>query len=149
MCGGPLAEVAEVAARDPRAAAGADGLVDTMHTLADQVRPRARIGLIHGELGPDHVLIDPDGVPILIDIEGLMYFDIEWEHVFVRMRFGDDYARLRRDDLDEARMSLYQLAMHVDLVAGPLRIAQSDHPERQWFLDLADYHLHKALAFRP
>lgn len=144
-----LAQVAEVAARDPRAEAGADDLVDTMHTLADQVRPRARIGLIHGELGPDHVLIDPDGVPILIDIEGLMYFDIEWEHVFVRMRFGDDYARLRRDDLDEARMRLYQLAMHVDLVAGPLRIAQSDHPERQWFLDLADYHLHKALAFRP
>ena len=144
-----LAEVAEAATRDPRAEAGRESLTETLHTLAARVSPRSRIGLIHGELGPDHVLIDADGAPVLIDVEGLMYFDIEWEHVFVRMRFDRHYDRLRRDDLDPHRLRLYQLAMHIDLVAGPLRIAESDHPQRQWFLDLADHHLQKALEFQP
>ncbi|NUP53804.1 MAG: phosphotransferase, partial [Catenulispora sp.] len=143
-----LSEVDDVAARDPRAEAGRAALTDLLHTLAARIAPRSRIGLIHGELGPDHVLVAPDGAPVLIDIEGLMYFDIEWEHVFVRMRFGPHYDRLRRDDLDEHRLRLYQLAMHIDLVAGPLRIADGDHPERQWFLDLADHHLQKALEFQ-
>lgn len=142
-------QVSEIAGRDPRAEAGRDDLTATLHTLAARISPRSRIGLIHGELGPDHVLIEPDGTPVLIDIEGLSYFDVEKEHVFTRMRFDRHYDRLRRDDLDQHRMDLYQLAMHIDLVAGPLRIAESDHPARQWFLDLADFHLREALAFQP
>jgi hypothetical protein len=144
-----LTQVAETAARDPRAEAGRDTLTETLHTLAARISPRTRFGLIHGELGPDHVLLDPDGTPVLIDIEGLTYFDIEKEHVFTRMRFDHHYEALHRDDLDEHRLHLYQLAMHVDLVAGPLRIAETDHPERQWFLAVADHHLHKALEFQP
>lgn len=144
-----LTQVTEIAERDRRAEAGHDTLTDTLHTLAARISPRTRIGLIHGELGPDHVLVEPDGTPVLIDIEGLSYFDIEREHVFTRMRFERHYNRLHRDDLDQHRLNLYQLAMHIDLVAGPLRIAESDHPERQWFLDLADSHLQQALEFQP
>jgi hypothetical protein len=105
------------------------------------------VALVHGEIGPDHVLLDRRGEPVLIDIEGLMYFDPEWEHVFLRMRFGDHYARLRHAELDPDRLHLYQLAQHLDLVAGPLRIADSGHPEREWFREIANYHLGKALAF--
>jgi hypothetical protein len=47
------------------------------------VLPRAEYGLIHGELGPDHVLIDDHGHPVIIDIEGVMFFDVEWEHVYL------------------------------------------------------------------
>jgi hypothetical protein len=39
--------------------------------------------------------------------------------------------------------------MHLDLVAGPLRIADAGHPQRDWFLEVAEYHLRQALAFRP
>src|SRR5215831_15636597 len=48
--------------------------------LAGVVPQRSEYSLIHGELGPDHVLVDERGDPVLIDIEGAMYFDIEWEH---------------------------------------------------------------------
>ena len=144
-----LRQVGEIAERDPRAKAARDALTDSLHSLAARIRPRSRIGLIHGELGPDHVLVEPDGTPVLIDIEGLSYFDVEREHVFTRMRFDRYYDRLCRDDLDEHRLNLYQLAMHIDLVAGPLRMAESDHPQRQWFRDLAEDHLHKALGFQP
>ncbi|OIJ86809.1 hypothetical protein BIV24_25660 [Streptomyces colonosanans] len=93
-----------------------------MRALAEAVRSRARHGLVHGELGPDHVLVDADGRPALIDIEGLMYFDAEWEHVFLQLRFGPHYDALRTEGLDEGRLRLYRLAMHLSLVAGPLRL---------------------------
>jgi Phosphotransferase enzyme family len=142
-----LAEVVAIAAGTPGAAAGQAELDNKLRALAARVEPRTQYKLIHGELGPDHVLVDKHGAPVLIDVEGLLYFDIEWEHVFLRMRFGEHYQHLRRTDLDEHRMRFYQLAMHVSLVAGPLRIAATDHPERDWFLEIADYHLQRALEY--
>ncbi len=41
------------------------------------IRPRAEYGVIHGELGPDHVMVADDGAPVLIDIEGARRFDVE------------------------------------------------------------------------
>ncbi len=67
---GALADLAEAAARDPRIAVVREALYGRLHALAGRVRPRGRVGLVHGELGPDHVLVDEYGHPALIDIEG-------------------------------------------------------------------------------
>jgi phosphotransferase family enzyme len=142
-----LAQLAEIAVRDPRAAQARGRLERALHSLAGPVEPRAATALVHGELGPDHVLLDRRGEPVLIDIEGAMYFDVEVEHTWLAMRFGEHYAKLRRGDLDEDRLRFYQLCMHLDLVAGPLRIADTSHPEREWFRDIAGYHLERALRF--
>lgn len=141
-----LADIAETAVRDPRIAAARQALEDTVRSLAAEVRPRARHALIHGELGPDHVLVDTDGNPVLIDIEGLMYFDAEWEHVFLRLRFGPAYDALRAPGLDEARLRLYRLAMHLNLVAGPLRLLDGDFPHTESIRGIAEYNLAQALA---
>jgi hypothetical protein len=45
-----------------------------LHELAALVPPRAEYRLIHGELGPDHVLVGRSAEPVLIDIEGLMFW---------------------------------------------------------------------------
>jgi hypothetical protein len=142
-----LAQLTEIAGRDRRAAGARGGLEQVLHALADPIEPRAAAALVHGELGPDHVLVDHRGEPVLIDIEGAMYFDVEVEHVWMRMRFGEHYAKLRRSGLDEDRLRFYQLCMHLDLVAGPLRIADTSHPERDWFRSLAEHHLQRALKF--
>ncbi|MGW1909384.1 phosphotransferase [Streptomyces sp. NPDC002076] len=142
-----LSDIAETAVRDPRAAAARERLEDAVRSLADRVRPRtAGHPLVHGELGPDHVLLDADGRPALIDIEGLMYFDAEWEHVFLRLRFGPHYAALRAPALDEDRLRLYRLAMHLNLVAGPLRLADGDFPQAEFMRGIAEYNLAEALA---
>lgn len=142
-----LTELAEIVTRDRRLA-GAQGRVEeTLRSLAGQIEPRTAWGLVHGELGPDHVLLDRRGEPVLIDVEGAKYFDVEAEHVWTRMRFGEHYAKLDRDGLDEDRLRFYQLCMHLDLVAGPLRIADTSHPERDWFRDLAEHHLQMVLRF--
>jgi Phosphotransferase enzyme family len=147
MLGRALAQLSDIAGRDRRAAVAQDRLKETLLSLAALVQPRATSALVHGELGPDHVLIDRHGEPVLIDIEGAMYFDVEVEHVWTRMRFGRHYTKLRLDGLDEDRLRLYQLCMHLGLVAGPLRIAETSHPEHDWFRSLAEHHLQRALTF--
>jgi len=142
-----LAQLAEIAGRDPRAADARGSLGKALHALAEPIEPRTVAALVHGELGPDHVLLDHRGEPVLIDIEGAMYFDVEAEHVWMRMRFGEHYAELSRGSLDEARLRLYQLCMHLDLVAGPLRLADTSHPGREWFRSVAEHHLQRALQF--
>ena len=142
-----LAQLSEIAGRDRRAAAAQGRMAETLHSLAEPIMPRGTVTLIHGELGPDHVLLDRRGEPVLIDIEGTMYFDVEVEHVWMRMRFDERYASLSRDDLDADRLRLYQLCMHLDLVAGPLRIAGTSHPQHEWFASVAEHHLQRALQY--
>jgi hypothetical protein len=141
-----LRDLDEAAERDGRIAAAGAALRDGLQELASRVRSRAEYGLIHGELGPDHVLVDADGHPVLIDIEGLMYFDVEWEHVFLQLRFGKHYTALARPGLDQRRLDLYMLAMRLSLVAGPLRLLDGDFPDRAFMHGIAEHNAKEALA---
>jgi hypothetical protein len=94
------------------------------------------------------VLVDREGHPVLIDIEGLMYFDAEWEHVSLALRFGRQYRMLREPGLDSARLNLYRLAMHLSLVAGPLRLLDGDYPDREPMLSIAEYNTQQVLALQ-
>ena len=143
---GALRSIAEAAVRDERIAAAREALESAIHALAAEVRPRARHSLIHGELGPDHVLVTPDGHPALIDIEGLLYADVEHEHVFLQLRFGPHYDALRTPGLDENRLRLYRLSMHLSLVSGPLRLLDGDFPHREGMRAIAEHNLGQALA---
>ncbi|GAA1229618.1 phosphotransferase [Kitasatospora nipponensis] len=144
-----LDDLAEAASRDARMARAGDRLEAVVRALAAAVRPRTEYGLIHGELGPDHVLLDRHGDPVLIDIEGLMYFDVEWEHVFLRIRFGEHYRWLDAAGLDGRRLDFYTLAMRLSLVAGPLRLLDGDFPDRVFMGEIAEYNLRQALDFLP
>lgn len=136
--------LAEAAGRDRRIADARDRLADRLHELAAAVPPRAEYSVVHGELW-GHVLIDPAGEPVLIDIEDLMYFDVEWEHVFLQIRLGAHYPRLAVPGLDEARMALYMLVQRLSLTAGPLRLLDGDYPRRDFMRGIAERNLNKAL----
>ncbi|MFC7831080.1 hypothetical protein [Streptomyces sp. NPDC057375] len=117
-----------------------------LQELATRVAPRTQHGLIHGELGPDRVLVDDSGHPVLIDIEGLMFFDVEWEHVVLQLRFGDQHSALSRPGLDPARLDLYMLAMRLSLVAGPLRLLDGNFPYRTVMQEIAEHNAKEALV---
>ncbi|MFI7403855.1 phosphotransferase family protein [Streptomyces sp. NPDC049541] len=140
-----LRDLAEAASRDPRIAAVRERLEERLLGLAAAVRPRSQYAVVHGELGPDHVLVDPDGNPVLIDIEGTMYFDVEWEHVFLRIRLHDAYGPLAAGGLDEDRLALYLLAQRLSLTAGPLRLLDGDFPDRSFMAGIAEHNLRQAL----
>lgn len=122
-----------------------DRIADRLRELADRILPRTSYSLIHGELGADHVMLDAAGRPVIIDIEGVMYFDAEWEHAFTEMRLGPAYADLGAFELDPARLAFYVLAQSLSLIEGPLRIADTDFPGRAFMLELAAGHTKKVL----
>ncbi|MEV6489399.1 phosphotransferase [Actinoplanes sp. NPDC051633] len=136
----------EAARRVPGLAARRAAVEDALTSRYAAIEPRAEAGLIHGELGPDHVMVDDDGQPVLIDIEGTMIFDAEWEHVFLEIRFGDLYGHLRTVPLDPARMRLYRLVMCLSLVAGPLLLVDGDFPRPEGMRDIAAWNLKRVLA---
>ncbi len=139
--------VAEATERDRRIAANRERLTDRLRELAATVRPRAEHSVVHGELGLDHVLVDGDGNPVIIDIEDLMYFDVEWEHAHMQVRLDRDWARtVGVDDLDEDRLALYMLAQRLFLVAGPLRLLDGDFPDRAFMGSIIEHNLNEALA---
>jgi hypothetical protein len=144
-----LRDLDEATERDGGIATADAALRDRLRELAERVSPRTEYRLIHGELGPDHVLVDADGRPVLIDIEGLMYFDIEWEHVFLQLRFGKRYTALARPGLDPRRFDLYMLAMRLSLVAGPLRLLEGNFPGRAFMRSIAEHNAKEALALLP
>jgi hypothetical protein len=139
--------LADAAARDPQVTSDRDRLEERLRTLASAVRPRAEYSLVHGELGLDHVMVDQDGRPVIIDIDNLMYFDVEWEHVFLRIRLHPDYRYVAVDGLDEDRLALYTLTQRLSLTAGPLRILESDIADRDFFQAIADHNRNEALAW--
>jgi hypothetical protein len=141
------ADLAEAARRDGRIGAAESSLESVLDKLAARVRPRREYRLIHGELGPEHLLLDRDEIPVIIDIEGLMFFDVEWEHVFLKIRFGQQYRLLQRPGLDEPRMELYTLAMCLSLVAGPLRLLDGDFPARDGMIGIVEANIQRTLAF--
>jgi aminoglycoside phosphotransferase (APT) family kinase protein len=143
-----LRNLRDAAARDTRIGAAHEALERRLLDLAAAVIPRDEHGLIHGELGPDHVLIDSAGHPVLIDIEALMQFDVEWEHAFMRIRFHDRYPDLLRVPLDDARLALYTLATRVSLVAGPLRLLDGGFPDRPAMQQIAEHNVVETLALR-
>ncbi|MCE6997409.1 phosphotransferase [Saccharothrix sp. S26] len=145
-----LTHLAEAAARVDRIADARERLAELLVTRHAAVVPRSRFGLVHGELGPDHVLVDADlDEPVLIDIEGVMPFDVEWEHAFLELRFGPHYRHFATPDLDPARLAFYRLATYLSLVAGPLRLLDGDFPDRAGMLEIVEHNVTRTLAQLP
>jgi len=122
-------------------------LLDKLHELESRIKPRQQYGFIHGEMGPDHVLVNDKLEPFLIDIEGAMFFDIEQEHSFLEMRFGDFYRYLTNDTLDADRLLFYQFHHHISLTSGGLKLMHRGFPDQQFAKGLADYQSERALRF--
>ena len=140
--------LAEAAGRDRRISDARERLEDRLRELAAAVRPRAEYSVVHGELGLDHVLVDSDGNPVIIDIDDLMYFDVEWEHVHMQIRLHDGWAKtVGVEGLDEDRLALYMLTQRLSITAGPLRLLEGDFPDREVMQEIAEWNLNKALEF--
>ena len=66
--------------------------------------------------------------------------------MFLRLRFGEHYSQLAATGLDEQRLAFYRLAMHLSLVAGPLRLLDGDFPDRKFMQYIAEGNLNEVLA---
>lgn len=121
-----------------------------LRTLNARIKPRDSYRLIHGELGPEHILIRSESNdPCFVDIDGTHFSDVEIEHALLSFRFehNDIYEKyLKSKGLDNARMEFYRFALHVSLVyAGSRFLAKQFHDEA-WAQGLFDFNLEQVLA---
>lgn len=123
-------------------------LLDKLYELESRITPRRRYGFIHGELGPNHIMVTGERLePCLIDIEGAEFYDIEHEHSFLEMRFGGFYRYLKNEQLDENRMRFYKFHHHLSLVSGGLKLLQRGYPDQQLARAILDCHTEYALQY--
>lgn len=124
-----------------------DRLLALLDKLDSRINSRKRYGFIHGELGPDHILVTDQLEPYLIDIEGAQFFDIEHEHTFLELRFGEYYRYLKKEHLDPSRMLFYRLHHYISLTSGGLKLLHRGFPDQRFARNLAEYHARNTLQF--
>lgn len=122
-------------------------LLEKVHELASKIEERERYSFIHGELGPDHVMVNDKLEPYLNDIEGSRYYDSEYEHSFLTFRFGAAYSYLDNDRLDRNRMLFYKMYHHLSCTAGGLKLLHRGFPNRQLAMDITRHNYRSALKF--
>ncbi|QHT61489.1 phosphotransferase [Paenibacillus lycopersici] len=129
------------------AAANRDRLLKKLYELESRIAPRRAYGFIHGELGPDHVIVKNDAELYLIDIEGASFYDVEHEHGFLHLRFGEHYEWLRDESIDPARLAFYQLHHYLSLTAGGLKLQQRGFHDQALARGIMESNLRRALQF--
>lgn len=128
-----LLELNAAADTEPPVAEKRDQIEAKMRTLYAQIAPRTDFRYIHGEMGPDHVLLgQSDLTPHLVDVDGMHFTDVELEYAILAMRFAPEiYARyLHPQGLDPARTAFYKFGMHVSFVYGGSRLLRGNHENR-------------------
>ena len=98
-----------------------------LEQLSQRMSKRDEYTFIHGELGPNHVIVDKDDEAFLIDIEGAKYADIEEEASFLKIRFGSYYDELVNETLDLNRMTFNHLCHCIGNLSGALELKSKNY----------------------
>ncbi|WP_349674016.1 phosphotransferase [Lacrimispora sp.] len=102
------------------------GVWDKLLRLSKIMEKRQEYTFIHGELGPNHVLVDKYDNAYLIDIEGGKYCDLEEEISFLNIRFGSLLENLEID-LDSDRMEFYRIGHCLNNLSGAIQLKLKDY----------------------
>ncbi|REE56474.1 phosphotransferase family enzyme [Paenibacillus taihuensis] len=122
-------------------------LEELLERIRAGIVPRADYRFIHSELGPDHILVNEQLEPYLIDIEGAAFFDQEYEHSFLQFRFAGYERYLAREDLDPVRMRFYKLCHHISCATGGLKLLQRGFPNRELANAIMSSNLSQTLSY--
>jgi len=121
---------------------------EKLEILYHRILPRNTYSFIHDELGLDeHLLIDAQGEIVIIDLDGCHFFDIEREHSYLKLRFGELYKYLKRDDLDPARMQFYGLCLHISAAHGHHQLLLKGFPDAPILKEIVEWNIQQLLTF--
>jgi len=122
------------------------GILDALEHRRMSVPDRSHYSLVHGEAGPEHILVDQTGNPYLIDVDSVHYSDIESDHASLELLFGEDYHALRRDDLDPRMMDFYRIALHIAYARGASQLVRKGYHDPDMAKRMLDKNLSAVLA---
>lgn len=93
---------------------------------ADKLEKRKEYTFIHGELGPNHVIVDKDNNAYLIDIEGAKFYDVEEELSFLDIRFNK-MLKKAENEVDEKRIYFYYIGHCLGNLRGAVELKQEGY----------------------
>ena len=97
--------------------------------LHEKCEDSASFSFIHNELGPNHVMVEKNNTAYLIDIEGAKFFDLEYEHSFLKLRFGENYQYLTNRALSHDKMEFYSFCHFLGILSGAHELSTKDYPD--------------------
>ena len=92
-------------------------IITELKKVAHAIRERKSYSLIHGDFKPNHFLFDNQGNLVLIDCDGMQYFDVEYEYAqFMVPQFAfsncqtffESYHKNREIEIDKDRLLFYK-----------------------------------------
>lgn len=94
-------------------------------------RKTREFSLIHGELTPPHVFMLEDGEIGLIDVEGVKYFDVEFDWAVVDFAYGGTIPLPK--SLDAEKFEFYKLCWKIVNVSAAVDYLVHVDGNHQWF----------------
>lgn len=95
--------------------------------------------LIHGELTPSHVFILDNGEIGLIDIEGVKYFDREYDWAVINFMYGDKIPLLVNINLK--KLEFYKICLKVGYVSVAADYLVHIDSNNEWFKNIRESNL--------
>ena len=89
--------------------------VITNHFKNIDVGIKEKYGLVHGELTPPHIFILDNGEIALVDIEGLKYFDKEFDWAVLEMMYDGEI--ILPNDINRERLDFYKLCLKIGYIS--------------------------------
>ncbi|MGG7145745.1 phosphotransferase [Clostridium butyricum] len=100
---------------------------------------------IHGELGPNHVIVDKDNNAFFIDIEGAKFCDVEEENSFLKIRFNSDLKEVA-DEVDEDKMLFYHITHCFGNLRGAIELKGKGYQDIDDLNDMIEF-FHKEIEY--
>lgn len=101
-------------------------VLERAREIVHRIGRRGEYAFVHGELGPNHVMVDSEDNAYLIDIEGARFCDVEAENSFLRLRFDGQLVGVR-DDVDEERMEFYRIGHCFGNLRGAIELREKGY----------------------
>ena len=95
--------------------------------------------LIHGELTPPHIFILNNGDVGLIDIEGIKYFDREYDLAVIHFMYGDQIPI--PTNINESKMEFYTLCLKIGYVSAASDYHAHIDGDNQYFYNIRQSNL--------
>lgn len=94
---------------------------------------KQEFSLIHGELTPDHIFILENGEIGLIDIDGVKYFDIEYDWGLINLIYEDRIPLPNYVNVE--KLDFYKLCWIIIYVSGAIDYLVHVDSKNEWFIN--------------